>query len=342
MRVAFYAPMKSPYAATPSGDREIARRLIAAIERAGHGVEVASELRSFERTGDAARQEEIAAEAVEAAEVYVAAVTDERRPRPSVWFTYHCYHKAPDHIGPRVCDALGIPYVIAEASVAPRQAFGPWAPGFAAAHAAVAAADLVIGLNPRDEAGVRDVMKPGAVYAHLPAFLDASVFGISAERRCALRRRISSETGLDTDAVWLLSVAMMRPGDKAASYARLADALGTLRDNLPAWCLLVVGDGEARPHVMRAFEAVGDRVSWLGAQAGSALAEIYAAADVFVWPAVNEAIGMVFLEAGASGLPVVAGYTDGVASIVVHEKTGLAGDPTTQSAAPLGTDAEHG
>lgn len=196
MRVAFYAPMKSPYAATPSGDREIARRLIAAIERAGHGVEVASELRSFERTGDAARQEEIAAEAVEAAEVYVAAVTDERRPRPSVWFTYHCYHKAPDHIGPRVCDALGIPYVIAEASVAPRQAFGPWAPGFAAAHAAVAAADLVIGLNPRDEAGVRDVMKPGAVYAHLPAFLDASVFGISAERRCALRRRISSETGL--------------------------------------------------------------------------------------------------------------------------------------------------
>ena len=50
---------------------------------------------------------------------------------------------------------------------------------------------------------------------------------------------------------------------------------------------------------------------------------IYAAMDIFSWPAVNEAIGLVFLEAGAAGLPVIAGHTDGVASIVRQGQTGV-------------------
>jgi glycosyltransferase involved in cell wall biosynthesis len=42
-----------------------------------------------------------------------------------------------------------------------------------------------------------------------------------------------------------------------------------------------------------------------------------------VWPAVNEAFGMALLEAQASGLPVVAGASGGVAGIITHEVTGL-------------------
>ncbi|HUC71051.1 MAG TPA: glycosyltransferase, partial [Stellaceae bacterium] len=41
------------------------------------------------------------------------------------------------------------------------------------------------------------------------------------------------------------------------------------------------------------------------------------------WPAVNEAFGMALLEAQASGLPVVAGASGGVAGVVAHELTGL-------------------
>ena len=44
---------------------------------------------------------------------------------PELWFTYHLYHKAPDWLGPRIAGALGIPYVVAEASFAPKQAGGP-------------------------------------------------------------------------------------------------------------------------------------------------------------------------------------------------------------------------
>ena len=45
--------------------------------------------------------------------------------RPRAWLTYHAYHKSPDWLGPRVTAALGIPYLLAEASFAPKQREGP-------------------------------------------------------------------------------------------------------------------------------------------------------------------------------------------------------------------------
>ncbi len=53
------------------------------------------------------------------------------------------------------------------------------------------------------------------------------------------------------------------------------------------------------------------------------VASIYAASDLFVWPAVNEAYGMALLEAQAAGLAAVAGDAGGVASILRHGETGL-------------------
>ena len=47
MKIAFYCPLKSPNHPVPSGDRLMARLLMAALERAGHQVEIASELRAF-------------------------------------------------------------------------------------------------------------------------------------------------------------------------------------------------------------------------------------------------------------------------------------------------------
>ena len=47
MRIAYYAPLKSPDHPVPSGDRQMARMLKAALELAGYTVELASEFRSF-------------------------------------------------------------------------------------------------------------------------------------------------------------------------------------------------------------------------------------------------------------------------------------------------------
>jgi glycosyltransferase involved in cell wall biosynthesis len=65
---------------------------------------------------------------------------------------------------------------------------------------------------------------------------------------------------------------------------------------------LVVGDGPARHALARKFP---DAV-FIGPMHGQALAEIYAAADVFVFPSRTDTFGLVLLEALASGVPVAA------------------------------------
>jgi glycosyltransferase involved in cell wall biosynthesis len=70
-----------------------------------------------------------------------------------------------------------------------------------------------------------------------------------------------------------------------------------------------------------------DRVRFAGARTPQELPDFYAAADLFVWPAINEAYGMSLLEAQAAGLPVVAGATGGVPFIVEHEQSGLLTPP---------------
>ncbi|MCW5773952.1 MAG: glycosyltransferase family 4 protein, partial [Rhodospirillaceae bacterium] len=102
--------------------------------------------------------------------------------------------------------------------------------------------------------------------------------------------------------------------------AVLAAALAGLADR--PWRLLIVGDGPARREVRAAFAPLRGRVHWLGAQSGSALAPLYAAADLLVWPAINEAIGMAILEAQAAGLAAVVGDAGATAVIVAEGETG--------------------
>lgn len=66
----------------------------------------------------------------------------------------------------------------------------------------------------------------------------------------------------------------------------------------------LVGDGPDGAHLEQLF--AGSRVTFAGVLQGDALADAYAAADVFVFPSETDTLGLVLLEAVASGLPVVA------------------------------------
>ena len=77
---------------------------------------------------------------------------------------------------------------------------------------------------------------------------------------------------------------------------------------------LVVGDGPARDALAKAYP---DAV-FLGSRQGEALAEIYAAADVFVFPSRTDTFGLVLLEALASGVPV-AGFPAAAPRDVIGE-----------------------
>ena len=327
MRVAFYAPLKPPTHPVPSGDRRMARLLMAALSRANHLVELASRFRSRDGSGDPTQQQLLAETGQHLARRLVADY--QRRPaaeRPEAWFTYHLYYKAPDWLGPIVADALDIAYVVAEASHAGKRSAGPWSAGHAAAARALARADAIINLNPADIPGVTDAASATAIIVMLKPFIDGADFAAASNRREVLRAGLAQRFGLDAAQPWLLAVAMMRAGDKLASYQTLAAALGQLGET--AWQLLVVGDGPARAAVEAALAGLGrDRVRYAGARMADELPEFYGASDLLVWPAINEAYGMTLLEAQAAGLPVVAGAAGGVPAIVAAERTGLLTPP---------------
>jgi len=332
MRIAFYAPMKPPTHGTPSGDRRVAGLYMDALAAAGHRVELVSTFRSYDAAGDAARQSALAAQGRALgralAERWRRAAAGER---PDLWFTYHVYYKAPDWLGPEAAAALGIPYVIAEASHAAKRARGPWAVGHAGAEAAIRRADLLLCPTREDVAGLVGLAARAERVVWLPPFLDVAPFAQAARNRAAHRARLAAEHRLDPGAPWIAVAAMMRPGDKLASYRALAGALARLADL--RWHLLVAGDGPARAEVEAAFAAaVPGRVTFLGAQREAGVAALAGAADLCVWPAVNEAYGMALLEAEAAGVPVVAGGERGVPDVVAHGRTGLLVAPGDEAA----------
>ena len=328
MRIAFYAPLKAPTHPAPSGDRRMARQLVSALRFAGHTVDVASTFRSFD--GNPARQDAVRdiaeAEADRIVRDYRA--RSESR-RPEVWFTYHLYYKAPDWIGPRASRALGLGYVVAEASYAPKRANGPWASGHEAVANALGAADSVLALAERDIPCIRPLLRAGAELLRLPPFLDpaADADGVSGDAdRDSRRAALVERHALDGAKSWLLAVAMMRQGDKLQSYRLLSRALAMLPGD--DWQLVIVGDGTARADVRAEFSCFGStdrggRVAWLGELAAPELRHVYAACDVLVWPGVNEAYGMTFLEAQAAGLPTVAGDAGGVREVIRGGETGI-------------------
>ena len=285
MNIAFYAPMKAPDHPTPSGDRTIARLLIAALGAAGYQAQTVSTLRSLDVAGLPSAQADLADQAGVEAEWLVECLG---LSPPDVWLTYHCYYKAPDLIGPVVAGALGIPYLIAEPSISPRRREGPWARFAAASEAAIAHADALLWTTDRDRPALEEAGF-GAKMHPLPAFLDP---GAPVPPRPA------------GDPLRLLTVAMPRPGDKMESYRRIAAALDHL--HLP-WDLTVIGGGPEEAALDALFAPHRTRVALLGTVTDPGIIRRQMEqADLLLWPGVGEGVGMVWLEAQAAGLPVVA------------------------------------
>lgn len=121
----------------------------------------------------------------------------------------------------------------------------------------------------------------------------------------------------------------------------LVDAMPRVLARVPDAHLLVVGRGPAERGLRRRVDKVGcaERVHVVPSVAWEDMPDVYRAADAFALPCRTrlgglepEAFGIVFLEAAASGLPVVVGRSGGAPETVDDGLTGYVVDPRDHEA----------
>ncbi|MBV8788939.1 MAG: GDP-mannose-dependent alpha-(1-6)-phosphatidylinositol monomannoside mannosyltransferase [Mycobacterium sp.] len=171
---------------------------------------------------------------------------------------------------------------------------------------------------------------PRACLEYLPPGVDTERFRPDPAARDELRERY----GLgERPTVVCLSRLVPRKGQDM-----LIKALPSVRQHVDGAALVVVGGGPyldslrklARDH------GVDEHVTFTGGVPSAELPAHHALADVFAMPCRTrgagmdvEGLGIVFLEASATGVPVIAGQSGGAPEAVQQNKTGLVIDGTS-------------
>jgi len=164
---------------------------------------------------------------------------------------------------------------------------------------------------------------PMAALEHLPSGVDTEQF----QPNFAARKEIRTRYGLgDRPTVVCVSRLWPRKGQDM-----LIRALPAIRRRVPEAALLLVGGGpyEDRLRSLAAQLDVASDVVFAGRVPQEELPAHYVAGDVFAMPCRThgrgldvEGLGIVYLEASASGLPVVAGNSGGAPETVLDGVTG--------------------
>lgn len=157
-------------------------------------------------------------------------------------------------------------------------------------------------------------------YVALPSGVDSQSFQPAEASEVAQTRKA---WGLSTDPVIVCTSRVVRRKGQ--------DQLVRVLAEIPKAQLVIVGSGDYLSRVKRLAEIYGveDRVVFTGSVSDQDLRGLLAAADIFAMPARTrfsgldvEGLGIVYLEAQASGLPVIAGDSGGAAETVTPE-TGI-------------------
>ena len=170
---------------------------------------------------------------------------------------------------------------------------------------------------------------PHAELVHLPSGVDTTAFHPSIDGEIVRRRY-----GLvSRPVVVCVSRVVARKGQD-----QLVRAFSLVQQRIPEAALLIVGGGPMLPKLKRQVESMGlERdVVLTGEVPWPELPLHYAAGDVFAMTCYDrvaglevEGLGIVFLEAAATGLPVVAGRSGGTSDTVQEGVTGYLVDGTS-------------
>lgn len=167
-----------------------------------------------------------------------------------------------------------------------------------------------------------------AATAVVPNCVDLEAF-VPGERRSELVRRYDLE-----GRTVMLTVARLSACERYKGVDELLELLPTLSGEIPNLAYLIVGDGDDRDRLQKKAESLGvdDRVRFAGYVAEAEKADHYRLADVFVMPGRGEGFGIVYLEALACGVPVIASSADASREVVLDGELGAVVDPADPAA----------
>lgn len=135
--------------------------------------------------------------------------------------------------------------------------------------------------------------------------------------------------GLSPEQPVVLTVGRLERGDSYKGHREIMAALPELRRQFPAIRYVIVGDGNDRPFLEQIARerGVAQEVIFAGRVPADELADHYRLCDVFAMPSWGEGFGIVYLEAMASGKPVVAGNIDGSVDALEQGRLGALVNP---------------
>lgn len=311
MKIAFYAPFKPLDHPRPSGDLITALGLTGYLRGRGHVIEVASRFRARHLASRPWLWPKALAEAWRAGR---AGREDEGR--ADVWLTHHAYYKSPDVIGPWASRRMGAPYAIFQGIYSTKRRKDPstWL-GFQLNRRSLLAADAVFTNRLADLHNLRRLL-PEERLCYVAPGIDPAAFTRDGAAGAALK----ATWGAGGRPV-ILSVAMFRDDVKSKGLRYLIKRLGRLQRD---FLLALAGDGETRDELHAlARERLPGRHVFLGQVERKRLRDVYSAADLFVFPGIRESLGMVYLEAQAAGLPVVAFDNGGIPEVTRPGETAI-------------------
>lgn len=127
----------------------------------------------------------------------------------------------------------------------------------------------------------------------------------------------------------LMTLGRLASDERYKGFDEILELLPTLSTEIPNVAYLIVGDGSDRPRLEKKARALGvhDRVVFAGVISEAEKADHYRLADAYVMPGWAEGFGIVYLEAMACGIPVVASKVDGSREAVRHGALGIMVDP---------------
>ena len=102
-------------------------------------------------------------------------------------------------------------------------------------------------------------------------------------------------------------------------------AVAQLAPKYPDLRYFIVGDGEERENLQKlaAELNIKEKVIFLGRLDHPATMKQMAEADIFCLPSWQEGFGIVYIEAMAQGLPVIAVQGEGIEDVITHDQNGL-------------------